>query len=121
MDFSQAKAKRDKRLRRQLLMVIYLAAGHHASGYVHARFVVDQAASVAGRGQGFEDDAHALQLLRELKTFGMVEEREIKGRRVGQKFGLDWVEYCLTDKGAQTHLQAIDPHPLIEDDRQLDE
>ena len=113
MDFEQAKRERDRRLRRALLSALHFAQKMNPSGFSGGMFLMD----AAGPGSdGFEGPTHALELLRQLVSKGLAEER-LKVRRRGELFGLQHCEYRITAKGDSLWLETIPPDPDIDDDR----
>jgi hypothetical protein len=116
-----ARTKRDARLRHKLLLVLSIGARTAPTGMIAGRLLVDQAQGIAGSGQGFEEDQHAITLLRDLINAKFALEAPLGERRRGQRFGLDWVQYGITDEGTLLIEQKRPAHPLVDDDRQLEE
>lgn len=116
-----ARKKREKRLRAKLLLVLQVTSRTAPTGFISARLLVDQADGLMGPKQGFDDDAHALGLIRDLVRAGFAEEKPLGERRRGQSFGVDFLQCGITDKGGQLAEQLIPPHPLVDDDRQVEE
>lgn len=112
----RAKHQRDKRLRAKMLMALYMASRTAPTGRIGARLLKDMVEGIAGAGDGFEGDDHALGLMRDLRGAALAEEKQIT-RRVGQGFGLDFCEYGITAEGVALHTQASKQHPLVWDDR----
>ena len=116
MDFDQANRKRDLRLRKRILQLLDAAKVRPDSGWASGRFIYDLVDGALPGGQKFEDDAHARGLLRDLVGAGYVQERDDRTRR-WQPAGLDWTSYRITNRGTALVAEAIDPDPLVEDDR----
>src|SRR5688572_6533398 len=116
MDLDQANRRRDLRLRRRILQLLDAAKVRPDSGWASGRFVFDLVDGALPGGQQFEDDHHALALLRDLISAGYVQERDDRTRK-WQKAGLDWTSYRITSRGTALVNQAIEPDPLVEDDR----
>lgn len=120
MNFEEAQKARDRRLRRQLLVVMESALAHFRTGLVGGEFLRDQANSLAARDQRFENDAHCLRLCRELVNKGLAEEQTGKRQQRGEPFGLAHVAFRITDKGGRLRRQEIEVDPDVDDDRMVD-
>jgi hypothetical protein len=116
VDLDQANRKRDLRLRKRILQLLDAAKVRPESGWASGRFIYDLVDGALPGGQRFDGDDHALGLLRDLISAGYVEERDDRTRR-WQTAGLDWTSYRITSEGTALITQAVDPNPLVEDDR----
>src|SRR4051794_27369227 len=115
-DLDQAEHRRDRRLRKRLLQVLHAARVRPEFGWASGRFVYDVVDGAAPGGQRFESDDHLLGLMRALIAAGYVEERDDRTRD-WEPCGLDYVSYRITNHGSALVLEAVDPDPLVEDDR----
>src|SRR3954467_7231940 len=115
-NIDQAEHKRDKRLRKRLLQVLNAARVRPEFGWASGRFIYDVVDGAIPGGQRFEGDAHMLGLMRDLIAAGYVEERDDR-TYAWQTAGVDWTSYRITNHGTALVYEAIDPDPLIEDDR----
>lgn len=115
-DIDRAEHRRDKRLRKRLLQVLHAARVRPEYGWASGRFVYDVVDGALPGGEQFESDEHLLGLMRDLIAAGYVEERDDRTRG-WQIFGVDWVSYRITNHGTALVIEAIDPDPLVEDDR----
>jgi hypothetical protein len=123
-EFNAGDKKRDARLRRKLLMVLALEAGHGPSSFVPARWLVDLTQGMLegdARLQGFQTDDHAMGLIRSLVTLGYVIEKENDNpselRRRGDEFSLDHCRFAISADGLKLYNDVLPPNPLIDDDR----
>jgi hypothetical protein len=114
MDADQLKRDRDRRLRRRLLFVAKLAMGHGFTQEISGRALVSNA--TAGAAEQFEDDAHAITLLRELCSYGFLSERDTRTHR-GQRQGLEMLSYRITGAGLALLNESHPAHPDIDDER----
>ena len=116
MHLEHAEHRRDLRLRRRILQLLHAARVHEHGGWASGRFVVDVIDGATTPASGFNDDAHAAGLLRDLVAGGYVEQRDDRTRRY-QPLGLDFVSCRITHRGTALVEEQIDPDPLVEDDR----
>jgi hypothetical protein len=119
-DFEVAKLERDKRLRRKILWTLRIVMGVNGSMEAGGRFILDQVNGIMPPGQQIEDDEHAVRLLRELKQYGLVEERDARKRKE-QRFGLDWLQYKISGEGLALLNESRAPHPEVWDERMTPE
>jgi hypothetical protein len=112
----QAEHRRDRRLRKRVLQVLNAARVRPEYGWAGGRFVYDVIDATLPGGQRFESDEHLLGLMRDLVAAGYVEERDDRTRD-WQRPGLDVISYRITNHGTALVHEAIDPDPLVEDDR----
>jgi hypothetical protein len=121
VNLDAAHNARDRRLRKKLLFVLYMSRGHSQTGFLSGRFLADQAGSLVGRGQGFESDGHAMGLVRDLVNASLVTEKPLGFLRRGERFGLDHVQFAITDAGTVLCIEddSRPPHPLVDDERQV--
>ena len=120
MTSEQAKQERDRRLRKSLLSTLDLAKKYSPTRGLSGRNLVVQAESNVVRDMRFEDDAHAMSLIRDLVNKGLAEE-ELLTRRRGQSFGPEFVVVRITDKGSMLVREQIPVDPDVWDERITDE
>src|SRR5688500_14600975 len=94
IDLNAAKRNRDKRLRRRILMTLYIARGF-GNGRLSGRALKENAEGGMPSDQQFEDDTHAMSLIRDMILKGYVEEHK-RQRRRGEQPGLEHVELSIT-------------------------
>ena len=111
-----AEHKRDRRLRRRVLMMLYAARAAPQSGWCGGQFLYDLAAAALPAGQRFEDERHLLALLRDLTSGGYVEERDDR-THTWQPAGIEWTRYRITARGTALVTEALDADPLVDDAR----
>ena len=116
-DFNAGDKKRDARLRRKLLFVLYLARANSPTGFISGRRLVDDAGGLAARDCGFESDDHALALARDLCNAGYATEKPLGYLRRGERFGLDHCQFAITSIGTKLHLEQMPPDVLVDDER----
>lgn len=116
----EAKKKRDRILRASLLRMLNYCRISPTGG-ISGRQLLDGVNGLQPPRQGFEGDSHGLLLMRDLVAAGLATERPLGERRRGQGFTIDWIEFAVTDKGVQLFEQKIAAHPLVDDDRQIEE
>ncbi len=114
-DFDKGKTARDRRLRRALLDALYHSRQSPRGG-LHGRPLVDLVQATAPAGSGFEDDGHAVQLIRDLSNKGLVAE-ELLTRRRGETFGPEHLFVRITDKGSMLVREQVPADPDVDDDR----
>ncbi len=112
----RANFERDKRLRRSLLSALDGAKVHGISGDLDGITLRDVVACALPDGQGFEDDAHAIGLIRDLRNKGLVEE-QIVGMRRGQRVGLSHMRLKITARGSSLLNETLPVDPDIDDER----
>lgn len=111
-----AEHRRDRRLRRRLLMALHAARVRPAAGWVDGRFLFDLVDGALPGGQVFGSDLHMLGLARDLVNRRYAEERDHRRRR-DDLFALDHLSFRVTAHGTALVVGAIDPDPLVEDPR----
>jgi hypothetical protein len=107
----EKERRREKRLRRRILMVLFLCRQSPMGG-VNARTLVEKIEET----MNFEGDGHALALVRDLVGAGYASEKPLPRRR-GEDVSLDSIFVSITDKGTKLWREAIPADPLIEDNR----
>src|SRR4051812_44981693 len=107
----QAKRKRDKVLRASLLRMLNYCRISPTGG-ISGRELMNGVDGLQPPRQGFEDESHAMLLMRDLVAAGLATERKLGERRRGQAFTIDWIEIAITDKGVMLFEQKIPAHPL---------
>ncbi len=115
-DFDHVRRMRDKRLRRSLLSVLHGARGGERDGRVGGRTLHELAGYALPPSEQPEDEPHTLQLLRDLVRGGYATEHDVRTRK-WQKFELSVLEFAITAHGAALIEEAIDPDPMIDDER----
>jgi hypothetical protein len=115
-DIELAHHKRDRRLRRRLLLMLNAARVRPESGWCGGHFLFDLVDSALPNGQRFEDQDHLLALLRDLISSGYAQERDDRTRE-SQRASLEFTSYRITSRGTALVTEAIDPDPLVEDGR----
>ena len=111
-----AEYKRDRRLRRRLLLLLNATRVRPQSGWCGGRFLADVVDATLPDGQRLDGDDHLLALLRDLVSCAYVEERDDRTRQAQQPC-LELTSYRITSKGTALVTEAIDPDPLVEDGR----
>ena len=111
-----AEHRRDRRLRKRLLLALHAARVRPAAGWVDGRFLYDLVDGALPGGQRFASDLHMLGLTRDLVNRRYVEERDDR-RRADDPFALDALSFRVTAHGTALVVEAIDPDPLVEDQR----
>ena len=111
-----AEHRRDRRLRKRLLLALHAARVRPAAGWVDGRFLYDLVDGAEPGGQRFASDLHMLGLARDLVNRRYAEERDDR-RRPDDPFGLDALSFRVTAHGTALAVEAIDPDPLVEDAR----
>lgn len=117
----QVKAKRDAKLRYKLLFVLYETASSSPTGFIEGRLLKDHTDMVMPEGQRFEDDEHALSMIRHLRQAGLVEEKPFGDLRAGERFRLEHVRFGITEAGIALYEQRSPPHRLVDDGRVMRE
>jgi hypothetical protein len=115
-EIDRAEHKRDRRLRRRLLMMLNAARVRPESGWCGGTFLYDLVDGALPAGQRFDDGRHLLALLRDLISSGYAEERDDR-THTGQRPGLEWSSYRITSRGTALVTEAIEADPLVEDAR----
>lgn len=116
MTTDHAEHRRDRRLRKRLLLALHAVRVRPQGGWATGRFLADLVDGALPGGQRFDSDLHVLGLLRDLVRARCARERD--DRVLGNEpFGLDVLSYRVTSHGSAVALEAVDPHPLIEDAR----
>jgi hypothetical protein len=115
-DIELADHKRDRRLRRRLLLMLNAARVRPESGWCGGQLLYDLVDTALPSGQRFEDEDHLLGLLRDLISAAYAEERDDRTRE-SQRASLEFTSYRITSKGTALVTEAIEPDPLVEDGR----
>ena len=115
-DIELANHKRDRRLRRRLLLLLNATRVSPESGWCGGPFLFDVVDTALPSGQRFDDEPHLLGLLRDLISAGYVQERDDRTRQ-SQRASLEFTSYRITSKGTALVTEAIEPDPLVEDGR----
>jgi hypothetical protein len=118
-DFEIAARRRDRRLRRRIINLLKFVLPVSPSGGMSGRAIVDEVSGVEPEDQRFEDDSHAITLLRELVAKKLITESDRRTHR-GQRFGLDLLSYKITDLGLALWNESIPADADIDDERNLD-
>jgi hypothetical protein len=116
IDYEVANRQRDRRLRRRLLNTLHLARAMSPRGGMSGRTLKDLVDGVMPPEQKFEDDGHALALMRDLANKDLFAEEALPRRR-GQSFGLDYVFFRITAKGSGIWEETVPADPDIDDER----
>lgn len=121
MDMMEINRRRDAKLRFVLLSQLYHARGRYPSGGVSGPTLMLFAQSaMPNEGVEFEDEAHAMQLIRDLIDRGLA-EWATKPRAASERFALKHVTMAkITAKGSDLHDWLIDPDPAVDDGRVKD-
>jgi hypothetical protein len=114
---SKADQARDERLRRQLLLTLHLARGMSPTGGLSGTRLKVESDGGFGEDLEFESDGHFIQLCRDLKNHGLIEETPLNNRRRGETFGPQHVTFSITAKGTQLIEEKIPPIAGIDDER----
>jgi hypothetical protein len=114
-----AEKLRDARLRKQILATLHRARSSPQGG-LSGRTLYDCVDGGAGFSQGFDGDDHAMGLVIDLCNANFVAGRVLPRRKM-QRDGIDFRFFSITDLGSQLYLEAIPPHPLVEDERIMGE
>lgn len=121
LDFNQrADWERDKRLRRRLLQMLYLARSESPTGFLGATMLVDLVNSPLPSDQRTKDDRHAIGLLRDLVHKQLATE-ELVGLRRSDELALKHLKYRITAAGSGLMLETRPADPDIDDERNLPE
>lgn len=117
IDFDEPlKRERDRRLRRSLLEVLYLARGTAPLRGVSGRRAVASVEQSIVSDMRFESDCHAVQLLQDLADKGLV-SLERKTRRKGEAVTPDHLFARVTDAGARLYREEAPADPDVWDPR----
>jgi hypothetical protein len=116
MNTDQAESRRDRRLRKRLLLSLHATRVRPESGWASGRFLYDLVDGATPGGQRFDSDLHMLGLVRDLVNAGYADERDDR-QRADEAFALDTLSYRITAHGSALALEVIDPDPLVEDSR----
>lgn len=112
----ELKNTRDRKLRRKLLWIARMAMPLSPSGDISGELLVSQVSELMRGAGGFEDDSHAVRLLCELSTCGLLIERDGR-RRKSESRTLENRYYRLSPDGLMLMADGSPPHPLVDDDR----
>jgi hypothetical protein len=115
MDFEAANKSRDRRLRRALLFTVHSARGSITGG-IGGQTLLDVAQAGCADDRGFEDNDHAIQLIRDLENKGLAIVR-IAGMRRHQRIQPMHLHVRITDKGSRLINETEPPDPDIDDER----
>jgi hypothetical protein len=113
-NFNEGNKKRDARLRRSLLWTLDFCKNERPGGLVPGQKLMDWSDI---KGGGFENENHALSLIRDLINLELVTEKTAILRHKFEKFGLRHMEYGITAKGKSLLDEHLPPEPLIDDER----
>ena len=116
MNPDYAEHKRDRRLRKRVLLALHAARVRPQAGWMSGRFLYDLIDGALPGGQRFDSDLHLLGLARDLVNAGYAQERDDR-QRENEPFSLDTLSFRVTSHGTALVLEAIDPDPLVEDSR----
>jgi len=108
-DYDQARRARDRRMRRDLLRALDAAK---AAGGMRGRMLAD----VFNASADFQDDDQVLALLHDLVNSGYAAAADLRTKH-HQRQDLDHTSWSITAAGTALIQQAVEPDPLIEDDR----
>ena len=115
-NLNAAEKLRDERLRRAILQCVYLGSRESPTGKVSGRYLAGAAAAGLPSEWQFDDDRHALSLLRDLKDAALLNEH-LGVRRIGERFTLDHASYSPTHLGGQLYREECPPVPGVYDER----
>jgi hypothetical protein len=116
MNLDDMRKRRDRRLRREILRVLYLGKAHFPTGWMGGTSLVDSVNTGIAPDQIIEDESHALGLCRDLVAKGLIEEKLLT-RRNWETFGLRFTTYRITDRGISLHLETGPVDADVADDR----
>jgi hypothetical protein len=117
MDFGEpVRRERDRRLRRGLLEVLYLARGTAPMKGVSGRRAVMSVEQSIVSDMRFDGDTHAVSLLQDLADKGLV-ALERRARRKGEAVTPDHLFARVTDAGARLYREEAPADPDIWDPR----
>ena len=112
----QRQALRERRIRREMLVVINEERGNGFGGWVTARYIVEVLQSSLAQASAPDSDDHAADLLRDLVASGYAQERDDR-EFTSQPFRLDSWSIHVTAKGTALLAMAIEIDALIADPR----
>jgi hypothetical protein len=118
VNFDEANRERDRRLRRLLLESLEHAKRYFPGGLLDGVTTADTASGGLREAQRFEDEGHALSLLRDLENKGLVEIRPGVRRR-GEREGLKHLTLKITARGTSLLNETLKDdrgRPLIDPD-----
>lgn len=110
MSERESKKDRDSRIRRKILVALQITQS-----------VMPDTKELSGTAlmeeePRFEDETHALKLLRELVAWELITERD-KRTRKSQQAGLDVLMYQISGKGLSLLNEDVAPVPGVWDER----
>jgi len=106
---------RDRRLRKRLLFVLSLCLDSPKGGMNGRPLVMNVNEDVIDE-LAFEDDAHAMRLIRELVNKGLIAEERLTQRKF-ERFGPEFVFLRITDRGSMLLREEIPVDPDVDDER----
>lgn len=116
MNTDQAENRRDRRLRKRLLLALHATRVRPEGGWASGRFLYDLVDGATPGGQRFDSDLHMLGLIRDLVNAGHADERDDR-QSAEESYAIDTLSYRITASGSALALEAIEPDPLVEDSR----
>ncbi len=116
----EAKKTRDMKLRRRLLDVAKIANGLAPNQRLSATMLVSEVHGLSPLGMGIEDETHARTLLGELVSLGLLQQFDSRRKRTDAR-DLDHLEYGITAAGIELLMGARPAHPMVDDERLLEE
>jgi hypothetical protein len=117
LDFNESAARlRDRRLRRSLLSALHLARRYGPTGELDGVTLRDVSAAGLPEAQAFEDDDHAIGLIRDLQAKELC-VIQIVGLRRGARCGLANMRVKVTAKGSSLINETLPVDPDIDDER----
>ncbi len=111
-----AQLARDRRLRRSILTALAGAKRFGPAGDLDGITLRDVAQAGLPEQQQFEDEAHAIGLIRDLVAKEMISESRT-GLRRGERFGLRHMRLAILDKGTRLLNETLPVDPDIDDER----
>jgi len=103
MNPDYAEHKRDRRLRKRILLALHAARVRPEAGWMSGRFLYDLIDGALPGGQRFNSDLHLLGLVRDLVNAGYAQERDER-QRVDELFSLDTLSFRVTSQGTALAL-----------------
>jgi hypothetical protein len=116
VSFEAANLQRDRVLRKHMLRNLDNALQYGPTGELDGRTLMRVAQSGLPPRQQFENDGHAVKLIRDLENKGYA-TLKIVGLRRGQTAGLDHMIVKIAAKGTSLLNESIDIDPDVDDER----
>jgi hypothetical protein len=107
---------RDRRLRRRLLGTLYAVRGE-PSGGLGGRVLITVADGMMSQDGRFQNERHAMTLLRDLEGRGYVSLQDTRKHPRMETYGLDYLTVRITSKGVDLVDENVPVDPAVEDDR----